>query len=111
MTALDAIADADEFPDDDVAVDVAADHRSAMELELLSALVYRVARTAWRFEEWRQLLLKIDPRCARVVVLHLMHGLGFEEIGERLGFSRGRADQLWRLALMNLSKHLKEDKP
>lgn len=85
----------------------AIDHGFAAELELISGLLHVVERTEWDLHEWQRALAPLDRRRARVVILHLLHGLGFEAIGERLGFSRGRADQLWRSAILQLTRHLR----
>lgn len=82
-------------------------HALVARFELASAVLFR-SRTRWTLSEWMQCLKLCPGREARVLVLHLLHEMTFPEIGERLGFSRGRADQLFRRALKRLKPHLLE---
>lgn len=75
-------------------------HAVAADLELLAALLARPS--AVELVTWQRLLNKFTPRERRVVILHGLMGMTFPEVGERLGVSYGRADQLWRRALPKL---------
>lgn len=90
MTAQDAIAASSQWY-----------HRLCAELELMSGLA-KAERMLWGFEDWQRVLDALDPRDARCVILHVLHDMDFAEIGERLGFSRGRADQLYRRGILHL---------
>lgn len=82
----------------------------ALRLELAAGLMRFTARSmslAW----WERMLSTLgDPRDRRVVVLRLLWGMDFPRIGERLGFSRGRADQLWRRAILGLGIALQKER-
>lgn len=84
-----------------------AEGRVALYLELVSGLARRT-RPQWTLEEWQRLLKGLFVREARVVVLHTLWDMGFREIGERLGCSRGRTHQLWAKALQRLSTKAEE---
>lgn len=75
-------------------------HAVAAELELYAALLSR--GSGIELAAWRQMLNRFTARERRVVVLHGIMGMSFTEIGERLGVTRSRADQLWRRALPKL---------
>lgn len=82
--------------EDEVAV-----HAMAADLELLAAML-TVERSGFNLEQWQRLLATFPPRIRRVVILHGLHQMPFEAIGERVGVSSGRADQLWRSAMPKL---------
>lgn len=74
------------------------EHRMALRLELLAALAFSPVASLRGYEWWLHLLDAISPRDGRALVLHTLHGLTFEAVGERLGTTRARADQLFRRA-------------
>ena len=71
-------------------------------LALLSALRFAAQTgrpSAWSYEDWLFTTRALDPRERIVVAMHAIRGQGFEEIATWFGFTRVRADQLWRRAL------------
>lgn len=77
-------------------------HEMAANLELWNGLL--CFPSALTLEEWTRFLSILDPRYRRVVILHVIWEMTMPEIGERLGFSRGRADQMWRKSLELLAR-------
>lgn len=78
---------------------------TAARLELIAALRTSTGSQLKR-EDWVNLLRWFQPRVRRVVILHGLLGLPFRVVGERLGTTRARADQLWRRALPKLKELL-----
>lgn len=87
--------------------------RVKLHLELLGGLVRMGTiidgKSQWPVEKWIKTLRFLSPRDARVVVLHLLHDLTFESIGQKLGTTRQRTDQLYRRALRILSFYLRDE--
>jgi hypothetical protein len=81
-------------------------HRFCLCLELMSGMTDALNRAAceWSFSEWWQVLDEINPIDARCLVLRLIHGLEWPDVGERLEVSRARAQQRYQRALRLLGR-------
>lgn len=79
-----------------------ARHSAAADLELLATML-AAPSSGMSYEEWTKVLGQFTPRMRRVVVLHGLMGMTFYTIGERLGVSGTRCDQIWRKALPKLT--------
>jgi DNA-directed RNA polymerase specialized sigma24 family protein len=79
-----------------------ADHAWPLVLEVYAGFLGSPSRVG-PAEAYRA-LARLPPRDARVVVLRAVHGLTNEEVGERLGVSRGMVDQIWHRALARLRR-------
>lgn len=75
-------------------------------LELMGGLTKAAETTGcqWTFGEWWKVLQKLDPIDARCLILRLIHGMEWEEMGERIGVSRARVAQRFERALKTLKK-------
>jgi DNA-directed RNA polymerase sigma subunit (sigma70/sigma32) len=75
------------------------------QLALVSALqfVEQVGQpSAWGLQDWLTLTRTLTPKERVVVAMHAIRGMGFQQIGDWFGFSRNRADELWRSALAKM---------
>ena len=52
-----------------------------------------------RLEIVERAISELPPRCAEAFVLHVLHGLTFEEVGRKMGIS-------WRMAIKHVSRAL-----
>lgn len=75
----------------------------------------RLTGAAYRGIAWRQTKARLvaavahlPDRTRKIIQYHYFHGLGFEQIADILGLSKGRISQLHRAALAELRKRLGE---
>ncbi|WP_338638609.1 sigma-70 family RNA polymerase sigma factor [Burkholderia pyrrocinia] len=75
----------------------------------------RLPGAAYRGIAWRQTkdrlvdaVGRLPERTRKIIQYHYFHGLGFEQIADILGLSKGRISQLHRAALADLRKRLGE---
>jgi RNA polymerase sigma factor for flagellar operon FliA len=63
---------------------------------------------AWRQTKERLLAVvaQLDDRSRKIIQYHYFNGLGFEQIGELTGVSKGRISQIHRAALVELRERL-----
>lgn len=73
-------------------------------MELLAGLAMHAERQ-WRFNEWWRLLARLDPIDARCLVLRVLHGMYWDEIGERLDVSGTRVADRFNRARRCLKQH------
>lgn len=70
---------------------------AAADLELVAA--HRRSDSRWSVGEWRAVLARLPARDRRVVVCRVLWGMDWRQIGERVGISYGRAQQLYRRSI------------
>ncbi|KGB98681.1 RNA polymerase sigma factor, sigma-70 family protein [Burkholderia cepacia] len=63
---------------------------------------------AWRQtrERLHAAVSELPERQQKIVRYHYFHGLGFDQIGEILGVTKGRISQLHRAALLDLRERI-----
>lgn len=79
-----------------------ADHAAAAWLFLAGWLMHRHHRSSLHAEDWEAVLRVVTPRERLVLVLRHFHGWPHDRVGEELGVSLERANQLDRAGLKRL---------